>query len=161
MRRELNFQKSTEAATGGGLWFEKAVLRNFANFTGKHPCQSLFFNKVAGLRPATLLKKTLWYTFFILNFAKFIRKPILQITAERLLLHLYTVGGPFLEFLCVQSFNLLAKLRVISLNKTRKTKRKSQKKSGRVLANNCIVFFQMFATFYVTLTLFLIKESFD
>ena len=30
---------------------EKCVLRNFAKFTGKHLCQSLFFNKVAG-RPA-------------------------------------------------------------------------------------------------------------
>ena len=28
----------------------KRVLRNFAIFTGKHLCQSLFFNKVAGLR---------------------------------------------------------------------------------------------------------------
>ena len=36
---------------------KKCVLRNFAKFTGKHLCQSLFFNKVAGLRPATLLKK--------------------------------------------------------------------------------------------------------
>ena len=27
----------------------KIVLRNFAKFTGKHLCQSLFFNKVAGL----------------------------------------------------------------------------------------------------------------
>ena len=35
----------------------KAILRNFANFTGKHLCKSLFFNKVSGLRPATLLKK--------------------------------------------------------------------------------------------------------
>ena len=33
----------------------KSILRNFAKFTGKHLCQSLFFNKVAGLRPATLL----------------------------------------------------------------------------------------------------------
>ena len=31
------------------------VLRNFAKFTGKQLCQSLFFNKVAGLWPATLL----------------------------------------------------------------------------------------------------------
>ena len=38
----------------------KGVLRNFAKFTGKHLCQSLFFNKAAGLRPATLLKKRLW-----------------------------------------------------------------------------------------------------
>ena len=37
----------------------KCVLRNFAKFTGKHLCQGLFFNKVAGLRPATLLKKRL------------------------------------------------------------------------------------------------------
>ena len=29
----------------------KGVLRNFAKFTGKHLCQSLFFNKVAGLKP--------------------------------------------------------------------------------------------------------------
>ena len=35
------------------------VLRNFAKFTGKHLCQSLFFNKVVGLRPATLLKRKL------------------------------------------------------------------------------------------------------
>ena len=28
---------------------EKGVLRNFTKFTGKHLCQSLFFNKVAGL----------------------------------------------------------------------------------------------------------------
>ena len=36
---------------------KKAVLRNFGKLTGKHLCQGLFFNKVAGLRPATLLKK--------------------------------------------------------------------------------------------------------
>ena len=29
---------------------KKGVLRNFAKFTGKHLCQSLFFNKVAGLQ---------------------------------------------------------------------------------------------------------------
>ena len=34
----------------------KGVLRNVANFTGKHLCQSIFFNKVAGKRPATLSK---------------------------------------------------------------------------------------------------------
>ena len=39
------------------VFCEKSVLRNFAKFTGKHLCQSLFFNNVAGLRPATLLKK--------------------------------------------------------------------------------------------------------
>ena len=35
---------------------KKGVLKNFAKIVGKHLCQSLFFKKVAGLRPATLLK---------------------------------------------------------------------------------------------------------
>ena len=35
----------------------KGILRNFAKFIGKHLCQSLFFNKVIGLWPATSLKK--------------------------------------------------------------------------------------------------------
>ena len=30
---------------------EKGFLRNFTKFAGKQLCQSLFFNKVAGLRP--------------------------------------------------------------------------------------------------------------
>ena len=46
----------------------KGVLRNFGKFTGKHLCQSLFFDKVAGLRPATLLKKRFWHRCFPLNF---------------------------------------------------------------------------------------------
>ena len=32
----------------------KGVLRTLAKFTGKHLCQSLFFNKVADLRPKSL-----------------------------------------------------------------------------------------------------------
>ena len=43
--------------------YKKVVLRNFAKFTGKRLCQSLFFNKVAGLRLATLLKKRLAQAF--------------------------------------------------------------------------------------------------
>ena len=45
------------------VFCKRGVLRNFTKFTGKHLCQSLFFNKVAGLRPATLLKKTLAQVF--------------------------------------------------------------------------------------------------
>ena len=44
-------------------------------FSGKYLCQSLFFNKVAGLRPASLLKKRLWHRCFPVNFAKFLRTP--------------------------------------------------------------------------------------
>ena len=79
----------------------KGVLRNLAKFTGKHLCQSLFFNKVSGLkvwnmfkvnnkdtmfllltlnifhtlRPATLWKKRLWHRCFPVNFAKYLRTP--------------------------------------------------------------------------------------
>ena len=30
------------------VFFKEGVLRNCAKFTGKHQCQSLFFNEVAG-----------------------------------------------------------------------------------------------------------------
>ena len=40
---------------------KKGVLKNFTKLTGKHLRQSLFLKKVAGLRPATLLKKRLWH----------------------------------------------------------------------------------------------------
>ena len=57
------------------VFCKKAVLKNFAKFTGKHLCQSLFFNKVADLRPATLLKKRLWHRCFPVDFAKLLRTP--------------------------------------------------------------------------------------
>ena len=65
---------------------KKGVLRNFTKFTGKHLCQSLFFNKVAGLRPATLLTKRLWHRCFPVNLVKFLRTLFLQNTSGRLLL---------------------------------------------------------------------------
>ena len=39
------------------VFCKKGVLENFAKFTGKQLSQSLFFNKVADLRPATVLKR--------------------------------------------------------------------------------------------------------
>ena len=68
------------------VFCKKGVIRNFVKFTGKHLCQSLSFLtklqacKVAGLRPATLLKKRLWHSCFPVNFAKFLRTPFLQNT---------------------------------------------------------------------------------
>ena len=53
--------------------FQKSVLKNFAKFIGKHLYQSFFFNKVAGLRPATLLKKRSWHKCFPVDFATFLR----------------------------------------------------------------------------------------
>ena len=64
----------------------EGVLRNFAKFARNHLYQSLFFNKVAGLRPATLLKKLLWHRCFPVSFAKFLRTVFSQNTSGRLLL---------------------------------------------------------------------------
>ena len=41
LRIDISFQKQ----------LSRDVLRNVAKFTGKRLCKSLFFNKVAGLRP--------------------------------------------------------------------------------------------------------------
>ena len=60
---------------------QKGVIRNFTKFTGKHLCQCLFFNKVAGLRPATLLKKRHWHRCFPVNFVKLLRTIFLQNTS--------------------------------------------------------------------------------
>ena len=47
------------------MFCKKGVLRNVAKFTGKHLCQSLFLNKVAGLRG------------FQVNFVKLLRTSFL------------------------------------------------------------------------------------
>ena len=41
------------------MFYKKGVLRSFTKFTGKHLCQSLFFNKVAGF----IKKETLAQVF--------------------------------------------------------------------------------------------------
>ena len=76
------------------VFWKKDVLRNFAKFTGKRLCQGLFFNKVAGLRTATLLNKRLWHRCFPASFAKSLRTPSLT---EHLLLQ-NTSGGCFCGF---------------------------------------------------------------
>ena len=62
---------------------KKAVLKIFANFTGKHLCWSLFLIKLQ----ANLIKKRLQQRYFPVNFAKFFRTPILKNICEQLLLH--------------------------------------------------------------------------
>ena len=66
---------------------KKGVLRNFVKFTWKYLCQSLFLNKVAGLRSATLFKRRLWHRWFSVSFVKFLRTAFLQNIYGRLLLY--------------------------------------------------------------------------
>ena len=63
---------------------EKGVLENFTRFTRKHMCQSLFLNKVVGLRSVTLLRKRLRHRCFPVNFVKRLKTPTLKNISERL-----------------------------------------------------------------------------
>ena len=65
--------------------FKKEFLKNFTKFKGRHLCCSLFLNKDSGLRPTTLLKKSLQQRCFPVNFV-FSRTTFLQNTSRRLLL---------------------------------------------------------------------------
>ena len=52
------------------VFCKEVVLRSFTKFTGRHLCQSLFFNKVAGLRPpvaASSLRGLLSFDFTFLQ----------------------------------------------------------------------------------------------
>ena len=44
------FPQTISRSSRPEVFCEKGILRNFAKFTGKHKCQSLFFNKVASFR---------------------------------------------------------------------------------------------------------------
>ena len=47
----ISFDTSIYRSSRPGVFCKKGVLRNFAKFTGKNLCQSLFLNKVPGLKP--------------------------------------------------------------------------------------------------------------
>ena len=51
----------------------KKIFLEISQIHKKAPVPESFFNKVAGLRPTTLLKKRLWHRCFPVNFAKFLK----------------------------------------------------------------------------------------
>ena len=67
------------------VFYKTGFLKTFSKFTGKHISQSLFFSKVASLRPATLSKR-LRYLRFPVNFEKSLKTPILKNICDQLLL---------------------------------------------------------------------------
>ena len=96
------------------MFCKKGVLKNFVISLIKHLCQSLFFNKVTGLRSATSSKKRLWHRCFSVNFAKFLRAPFVQNTSGdyfsgRLLLKLQRL------YILFNSERLLLKLQTLYL----------------------------------------------
>ena len=63
-------------------FFKKGVMRNFAEFTRKHLCRNLFFDKGKIFdKVATSLKTQVSSAgVFLRNFAKFVTTPFLQNT---------------------------------------------------------------------------------
>ena len=77
-----------EAATRDVLW--KNVFLEISQNSQENTCSRVSFNKVAGLRSATLIKKRFWHRCFPVNFAEFLRTHFLQNTSAWLLSYLVT-----------------------------------------------------------------------
>ena len=92
-------------------FYKKGVLRNFTKLTGEHLCQGLFFNKVAGLRPATRLEKRLWHRCFPVNFVKFLRTPFLKEHLWWLLLYSLYIDYPLSRISLSISNNMFGPLK--------------------------------------------------
>ena len=93
------------------VFCKKGVLRNFEKFTGKHLCQSLFFNKVAGLRLFFIKKETLAQVFSceFLDISKntfYCRTPPMTASLFRLIYirYKYLLKGVFEKILIVKHF---------------------------------------------------------
>ena len=65
------------------MFFKIGVLKNFAIFTGKHLCWTLFlvFNRLQAWRPVTRPATRLWNRRFPVNIAKLLRKAFLYKTS--------------------------------------------------------------------------------
>ena len=87
------------------VFCKKGFLRILAKLTGKYLCQSLFLNKVAGLRPATLLKKRLWHRCFPVNFVKFLRATFYKEHLWWLLLTIFCLVFTLSQHFCAVSIS--------------------------------------------------------
>ena len=85
------------------MFRKKGVLKNLANFTGKHLCWSLFLTKFL----TNFIKKTLQHSCFPVKFAKFLRAPFSTEHIRWLLLYL---SNPPTN----QAINLVVRQRLIT-----------------------------------------------
>ena len=74
----INFRHWYIRSSHQGCSVKKIFLKILQNSREKHLCQRLFFNKVAGLRPPTILRKNLCHRCFPVNFAKFLRTALFK-----------------------------------------------------------------------------------
>ena len=102
------------------MFHKKAVLKNFAIFTGRHLCWNLLLNKNAGLQGPSFIKKRLEHRCFFANIEKFLRTPILKNICERLLLRVS------LELFSIWTNNIGSEEDVFSKIKQNKNRSKIQ-----------------------------------
>ena len=102
------------------MFHKKAVLKNFAIFTGRHLCWNLLLNKNAGLQGPSFIKKRLEHRCFFANIEKFLRTPILKNICERLLLRVS------LELFSIWTNNIGSEEDVFSKIKQNKNRSKTQ-----------------------------------
>ena len=107
---------------------KKRIFRNFTTFTGKHLRQSLFFNKVAGLRPKTcnfIKKETLAQVFYcefceiFKNTFSYRTPPVAALVPDSLLMRRWIIpliyrGFPIVSEACTESLLTLHKIHKLS-----------------------------------------------
>ena len=82
------------------VFCKTVVLKNFTKITEKHLCPSLFFNKVAGLRPATLSKRDSGTGIFLWILRNYLGQLFLQnITVAAFELSFLGLLNEWIEFL--------------------------------------------------------------
>ena len=85
------------------VFCKKGIFKNFVKFAGKHLRQSLFFNKIADLRPATLVKKRPWYRVQVYSckFCEIFKSTFFKRTHS-------VVGSVFSNISCIELFPTFA-----------------------------------------------------
>ena len=93
-----NFENSGKSeAVAQRCSVKKGVLRNFTKFTGKHLCQSLFFNKIDNLIKFE----------FSVNFAKILRTPFFTENPRWLLLESLSISMLLIIFDVILSNDMI------------------------------------------------------
>ena len=84
---------------------EKAVLKNFAIFTGKHLCWSLLLKECGLQKTCNFLKKILQHRRFPVNIVKFLRTRISMKICEQLLLQFLLLNVNISSWVLVSALN--------------------------------------------------------
>ena len=102
--------KTTKAATGGVLW-KKLLIKGLCQFQRKTPVLESLFNKVAGLRARSFIKKRLQHRCFPVKLATFLRTSILKNICEQLVAKISTLQ----KKLFINFFNKIMNFVIITI----------------------------------------------